>query len=70
MESLWGHVTFDDATSGENFDKNNLLHINGQTGGSPYRLCQICNTTLKIKQEPPYLKQFYKILKYKNVPKY
>ena len=25
---------------------------------------------LKIKQEPPYLKQFYKILKYKNVPKY
>ena len=27
------------------FDKNILLHINGQTGGSPYRLCQICNIT-------------------------
>jgi hypothetical protein len=56
MESLWGHVTFDDATSGENFDKNNLLHINGQTGGSPYRLCQICNTTAQNQTRTPLFK--------------
>jgi hypothetical protein len=39
------------------------------TTTTSHRLCQICNITAQNKKEPSYLKQFSKILKYKNVPK-
>jgi hypothetical protein len=51
-------------------DKDNLLHINGQTGDHLIDYVRYVTSQLNIKKEPSYLKQFYKILKYKNVPKY
>jgi hypothetical protein len=51
-------------------DKNNLLHINGQTGDHLIDYVRYVTSPLKIKKEPSYLKQFYIILKCKNIPKY